>query len=99
LVKVKLCTFVVDRVALFPDAPTKRGARHLRALGEPRLGRSALVFIKRSDAYSLSPNETTDPAFAEALRGALLKGVEVYAYDSKVTIKGISINKRVPVDI
>ncbi len=79
LVEVKLCTLFVDGVALFPDAPTKRGARHLRALGEPlRLGRSAIVFfIKRSDAYSLSPNETTDPAFAEALRGALLKGVEV----------------------
>ncbi len=100
-VEVKSCTLVFDGVALFPDAPTERGTRHLRVLGEAlRLGRSALVFlIQRGDALSLSPNEATDPAFAEALRGALLKGVEVYAYDSKVTLEGITINRRVPVDI
>jgi len=101
LVEVKSCTLVVDSVALFPDASTERGTRHLRALGEAlRLGRSALVFlIQRGDALSLSPNKATDPAFTEALRGALLKGVEVYAYDSKVTQEGITINRRVPVNI
>jgi sugar fermentation stimulation protein A len=101
LVEVKSCTLVVDGVVLFPDAPTERGTRHLRALGEAlRLGRSALVFlVQRSDALSLSPNEATDPTFTGALRGALLKGVEVYAYDSKVTLDGITINRRVPVNI
>ena len=100
-VEVKSCTLVFDGVALFPDAPTERGTRHLRVLGEAlRLGRSALVFlIQRGDALSLSPNEATDPAFAEAIRSALLKGVEVYAYNSKVTLEGITINRRVPVDI
>ncbi len=65
-----------------------------------RFGRSALVFlIQRGDTLSLSPNGATDPAFAEVFRSALLKGVEVYAYDSEVTQKGISINRRVPVNI
>ncbi len=100
-VEVKSCTLVLDGVVLFPDAPTDRGTRHLRVLGEAlRLGRSALVFlIQRGDALSLSPDETTYPTFAEAIRSAHLKGVELYAYDSKVTLEGITINRRVPVDI
>jgi len=101
LVEIKSCTLVVGGVALFPDAPTKRGARHLRTLSKAlRVGRSALVFlIQRNDAVALSPNEAADPEFSNALRQALLKGVEVYAYDSKVTLEGISINRRVPVKV
>lgn len=100
-VEMKLCTLVVDGVAFYPDAPTERGTRHLRVLGDAlRLGRSAFVFlIQRGDALSLSPNEATDPDFSEALRGAIVKDVEVYEYDSKVTLEGITINRRVPVDI
>ena len=64
------------------------------------MGRSALIFlIQRDDACSLHPNEATDPDFSDALRQALLKGVEVYAYSSKVTFEGITINRRVPVKI
>ena len=101
LVEVKSCTLVVDGVALFPDAPTRRGTRHLRrlvdALGS---GRSAIIFlIQRGDTETLRPNRGTDPAFAEALKEAQLKGVEAYAYDSKVTLEGITINRRVPVKI
>jgi len=101
LLEIKSCTLVVGGVALFPDAPTRRGARHLRTLSEAlRLGRSALIFlIQRDDACSLHPNEATDPGFSDALRQALLKGVEVYAYSSKVTLEGITINRRVPVKI
>jgi DNA-binding sugar fermentation-stimulating protein len=47
----------------------------------------------------LSPNGASDPVFTEALRCALLKGVEVDTYDSRVTLEGISINRRVPVKI
>jgi len=101
LIEVKSCTLVTGGVALFPDALTKRCTRHLRTLtGTLISGRSAIVFlIQRDDAYLLSPNEATDPDFSNALREAQLKGVEAYAYDSKVTLEGITINKRVPVKI
>ena len=101
LVEVKSCTLVENGVALFPDAPTKRGTRHLHTLGEAlHIGRSALIFlIQRGDATSLSPNQATNLAFANALRDAQFKGVEVYAYNSKVTLWDININRRVPVNI
>ncbi len=101
ILEVKGCTLVEGRTALFPDAPTSRGARHLRTLTLARAkGRSAIVFvIQRGDADHLKPNEATDPMFAAALREASLKGVETYAYASNVTLEGISINRRVPVKI
>lgn len=101
MLEVKGCTLVDERTALFPDAPTERGARHLRTLSLAKAeGRSAIVFlIQRGDADRLEPNRATDPGFAAGLAEASLKGVEAYAYTSNVTLEGISINRRVPVKI
>ena len=100
-VEVKSCTLVVDGLALFPDAPTRRGTRHLLRLDDAlSSGRSAIIFlIQRGDANALRPNWNADPVFAAAFEKAQLKGVEAYAYDSRVTLEGISINRRVPVKI
>lgn len=99
--EVKSCTLVVGGVALFPDAPTKRGSRHLRALiSGLAQGRASVAFvIQRDDASTLRPNEATDPVFAETIREAERKGVEVYAYSSNVTLEGITIKKRVQVNL
>jgi sugar fermentation stimulation protein A len=88
-------------VALFPDAPTKRGSRHLRTLiSSLAQGRASVAFvIQRDDASTLRPNEATDPVFAETIREAERKGVEVYAYSSNVTLEGITIKKRVQVNL
>jgi sugar fermentation stimulation protein A len=96
LLEVKSCTLVEDRTGLFPDAPTKRGRRHIRTLMEAlKLGRSAVMFvIQRVDADALRPNEETDPRFAEALREAAGLGVEVYAYSCEVSLRGVSIDKQ-----
>lgn len=101
LLEVKSCTLVRGRTGLFPDAPTERGRRHLRtlvkALGR---GRAAVLFlIQRADAENFQPNGETDPRFAEALGEAADRGVEVYAYNSVVTLEGVYINRRVPVDL
>lgn len=82
-IEVKSCTLVEDGHALFPDAPTERGARHLRnlarALQEELASRAAVVFvIQRPDATSFSPKADTDPQFAIELERAHKKGVEVY---------------------
>ena len=99
--EVKSCTLVEDGVALFPDAPTKRGTRHLKTLIKAlHEGRSAILFlIQRADANTFQPNEKTDPEFAKALREAAFKGVEVYAYGSDVTINEISLKGRIPIDL
>ena len=80
-VEVKGCTLVVGGVALFPDAPTERGARHVRELARLRAeGHGAVLFflVMRDDARCLAPNAATDPAFASAFWEAVGAGVEVW---------------------
>ncbi len=98
MVETKSCTLVEDGVALFPDAPTKRGARHMRTLVKAlETGRSAAVFvIQRGDASEFRPNDGTDPEFGEALRRAASMGVETYAYVSDVSLRGVEIRERIP---
>jgi sugar fermentation stimulation protein A len=99
LLEVKSCTLVRGGTALFPDAPTKRGSRHLRTLmGGLAHGRAAILFIiQRPDAESFRPNEATDPTFAETLREASNLGVEVYAYKTDVSIERIALTQSVQV--
>jgi len=80
-IETKGCTLCRKGVALFPDAPTTRGKRHLEHLREIRLkGERAavLVLVFRPDAESFAPNHQTDPGFAEAFWNAVASGVEVY---------------------
>ena len=99
--EVKSCTLIRDGVALFPDAPTKRGSRHLNTLLRClKKGRAAvLLVIQRPDASVFSPNAVTDPVFADTLRKVHNKGVEVITYDCKVSTHGIWINKKIEVKI
>jgi len=98
MVETKSCTLVEDGVALFPDAPTERGARHMRTLVKAlETGRSAAVFvIQRGDASEFRPNDGTDPEFGEALRRAASMGVETYAYVSDVSLRGVEIREKIP---
>ncbi len=99
-VEVKSCTLVLDKIALFPDAPTIRGARHLGELIEltKEAIRSCVIFIiQHPDAKFFAPNEKTDPLFAKEFYRALENGVEVYPYNCRITLEGISINESVPI--
>ena len=89
-VEVKGCTLAVDGVALFPDAPTERGRRHLEVLMDMRAnGKNAalIVLVFRHDAGCFRPNELTDPKFADVFRKAVKQGVDVFPmvfrYDGK----------------
>jgi len=88
-VEVKSCTLVEEGHARFPDAPTVRGARHVRHLAESlRLGiasRAAVVFvIQRPDAKVFSPNDETDPEFGDALRYANSQGVDIIPLSTEI---------------
>jgi sugar fermentation stimulation protein A len=100
LVEVKGCTLVREGTALFPDAPTRRGTRHLAELGKA-VGegfRACVVFvIQRPGAKVLRPNGKTDRDFArEALRAAEA-GVGFHAYSTRWEEGELSLDAPVPV--
>ena len=100
LVEVKSATLVEDGVALVPDAPTVRGARHVRELTERvrRGGRAAIVFVvQRDDAGALRAHAGNDPAFAAALEAAARAGVRVLCYACRVTAQGVTLDRRIRV--
>ncbi|ADU51403.1 sugar fermentation stimulation protein [Thermaerobacter marianensis DSM 12885] len=100
LVETKSCNLVEDGTALFPDAPTARGSRHLDELAAAaRQGwRAAVVwFVQRDDARRLAPHRRADPAFADALQRARAAGVEAYAYRCCVTPDAIEVLDAIPV--
>lgn len=89
-VEVKGCTLAENNVALFPDAPTIRGTKHLNSLiSAKNSGDSAsvLFLVFRRDASCFKPNRTTDPDFADTFSRAVKRGVRIHVltfyYDKK----------------
>ncbi|MCC7493305.1 MAG: DNA/RNA nuclease SfsA [Fimbriimonadaceae bacterium] len=81
-VEVKSCTLVEDGRGRFPDAPTSRGARHLRELTALAAAghRAAVLFmIQRPDARCIGPHRERDPEFAAAFDAARAAGVSLLA--------------------
>lgn len=100
LLEVKGVTLENGGVCAFPDAPTERGAKHLRGLAEAAragLGAYVLFVIQMEHVEYLHPNDATDPAFGAALRQAAAAGVQVLAVDCVVTEDTMTIGKFVPV--
>lgn len=98
--EVKGVTLENDGICAFPDAPTERGAKHLRGLVQAiREGYGAYVLfvIQMEDVAFLQPNDRTDPAFGQALREAATAGVQILAVDCTVTPDSMVIGKSVEV--
>ena len=98
--EVKGCTLEKDGVALFPDAPTERGVKHLRELAdciEEGFEAYVLFVIQMKGVSRFSPNDQTHRAFGEALRAAVNAGVKVLAFDSIVTPDSILLDEPVKV--
>ena len=99
-VEVKNCTLVEQATARFPDAPTLRGAKHLEELQRlvSRGKRGAMVYlIQRMDARGFEPADDIDPRYGLALRRALSRGVEVFAYDVRIDLQKIALGRSIPV--
>ncbi len=89
-VEVKGCTLAQGETALFPDAPTTRGTKHLRilkTLKEAGFGAVLWFLIFRPETKGFAPAEEIDPAFTQALNEALQSGVKLVTtwvvYDGK----------------
>ncbi len=98
--EVKGVTLENDGVCAFPDAPTQRGAKHLRELAQlARQGYGAWVLfvIQMADVRYLRPNDATDPQFGAALREAADAGVRLLAMDCRVTPASMTLHT--PVEI
>lgn len=98
--EVKGVTLEESGTALFPDAPTQRGVKHLRGLMnclEEGYEAALLLVIQMKGVSRFMPNERTHPEFAAALREAQAAGVKIYAYDCRVTPEEMIIDAPVPV--
>ncbi|MEW6045568.1 MAG: DNA/RNA nuclease SfsA, partial [Bacillota bacterium] len=101
LVEAKSVTLVEkDGTALFPDAPTLRGQRHLQVLANVRrAGMEALVVFvaQRPDALRFSPHRAADPAFSRGLVEAARQGVKVLAFSCRVRPPRVEILRPIEV--
>ena len=100
--EVKGVTLENDGVCAFPDAPTERGSKHLRELtklASEGCGAYVLFVIQMEGVKYLHPNDLTDKPFGEALRQAEKAGVEILAYDCKITENTMNIHEKVEVKL
>ncbi len=91
---------VDDGVALFPDAVSRRGTRHLEVLQRVAEAgtAAALVFcVQRNDVDEVRPADDIDPEYGRALRSAIAAGVGVYALVAEPSDTAIEPRARVPV--
>jgi len=102
-VEVKNTTLLVgDGIAAFPDAVTKRGAKHLEELiSVSESGDRAVLFfcVQRTSALEVRPADDYDPAYGRLLREAVDRGVEVIAYLAAIDLAGVSLVRRLPVEL
>jgi sugar fermentation stimulation protein A len=101
-VEVKNVTLVEGKTALFPDAVTTRGQKHLRELmAVVRRGERGVIFfvVQRGDGVSVAPADNIDAEYGRLLRLATESGVEVLAYQARITPEEILLTHRVPVTL
>lgn len=97
--EVKNCSLAEQGVALFPDAVTSRGTKHLHELAHltsAGFGAAVLFCIQRSDAQRCRAAAHIDPTYAETVRWAAGQGVRFLAYQAEVTPGEIAIRQALP---
>jgi sugar fermentation stimulation protein A len=99
LVEAKCVTLIQNQIALFPDAPTLRGQRHIEELIKARQKGfiTHIVFIVQKDgALCFQANTDTDPRFAKLLLQAAHCGVRVHGINCQVQEDGIWLMSSLP---
>lgn len=98
-IEVKNVTMKDGEFALFPDAKTERGRKHLETLIRVKEeGMRAVMFyvVQRMDVSKAGPATEIDPNYANTLRKAMNSGVEVIAMQAHVSPEGINLIKELP---
>jgi sugar fermentation stimulation protein A len=101
-IEVKNVSMKDGKFALFPDAVTTRGQKHLKSLMEVKAQgmRAVMLYvIQRSDVEIFAPAKEIDPAYAELLKKAHSSGVEIFPMQAKVTPTEINFVKQLPFEL
>ncbi len=100
--EVKGVTLEENGIAMFPDAPTERGIKHIRELIACRKDGYAaylLFVIQMKGIIKFSPNDLTHKEFGDALRLAALSDVNILAMDCEISEDSITVDQSVPIDL
>ncbi len=98
-IEVKNCSLVEGDLAMFPDAVTKRGTKHLKELARlVRQGNRGVIFfcVQREDGKYFKAADHIDPLYAKTLTEVVQIGVEVLAYQARVNPEEVIITKPLP---
>lgn len=101
-IEVKNVTLKEKQYALFPDAVTTRGQKHLKTLMDVKkegIRAVMLYIVQRSDVEIFAPATDIDPDYAKALKKAIKSGVEIIVMQAKVSPEKIELVKRLPAEI
>ncbi len=101
-IEVKSSTLAVDRCAMFPDAVTARGTKHLLELGQlVARGKEGIIFflVQRADADFFCPAAHIDPLYAKTLQQVHKQGVGILVYQAEVLPHEIKIVRSLPLSL
>lgn len=87
LFEVKSVNYVLDGHALFPDAPTTRGLRHVEELLALRQDgwQVGVIFVTMGQpVLDVTFNAANDPAFAQTMRQAMAEGLLARAFAAEI---------------
>ncbi|MEW6997557.1 DNA/RNA nuclease SfsA [Colwelliaceae bacterium BS250] len=97
-IEVKSATLLDNGQGYFPDAVTTRGQKHLRELAEmAESGKRAILLfaVLHSGINSVTPAAHIDGEYAKLIKLALNSGVEVLAYQAKISSNFIQLSKKI----
>jgi len=100
--EVKCVNLLVGNIAMFPDAPTKRGRKHLAELIKAQqegYGTGVIFVVQRNDATSFKANTTMDPEFSSLLDQCHSLGIEIRALSCDIDGVNIEIIGELPVTV
>lgn len=101
-IEIKGVTLEKDGVAMFPDAPTVRGVKHINELIHAKQnGFDAYIIfiIQMKGVTCFMPNYETHKEFGETLKKALNSGVKIICLDCNVTPTSISADNFVEISL
>ncbi|MFA1819969.1 DNA/RNA nuclease SfsA [Virgibacillus oceani] len=101
-IEVKGVTLEQNGIAMFPDAPTARGTKHiLELIKAAREGYTAAIFflVQMKGCRTFIPHAEMDAAFADAVHKASREGVQILAYDCIVKENELVLDQPIPVEL
>ncbi len=88
-------------LAEFPDAVTRRGARHLAELANMagQGDRAVMLYlVQRSDCTRVSVAADIDPTYARACAQAVARGVEIMGFSSRISTRGLEMGSAIAIE-